>query len=86
MNKTKLINAIAGETGISRVDSKKVLNAFLVTISNELKKNGKITLIGHGTYRVVERSARNGINPKTKEPIRIPAKKMVKFIPGAKLI
>jgi len=86
MNKTELIKAIAGESGISKIDSKKVLNAFLVTVSNELKKGKKITLIGHGTYRVVVRSERKGINPKTKEPIMIPAKKTVKFKPGAKLI
>ena len=86
MNKTELINAIAGESGLSKVDSKKALNAFLVTVSNELKRGGKITLVGHGTYQIVEKSARTGINPKTKAPIQIPAKKAVKFRPGVNLI
>jgi len=86
MNKTELIDAIAGESGLSKVNSKKALDAFLTTISNELKKGEKITLVGHGTYQVIEKSARTGINPKTKAPIKIPAKKAVKFKAGANLI
>jgi DNA-binding protein HU-beta len=86
MNKTDLINAIADESGLSKVDSKKALDAFLATISSELKNGGKITLVGHGTYLVSEKSARTGINPRTKAPIQIPAKKVVKFKPGANLI
>ena len=86
MNKTELIDAIAEESGLTKVDSKKALNAFLSTISNELKKGGKITLVGHGTYQVIEKCARTGINPQTKAPIKIPAKKTVKFKPGLDLI
>jgi len=86
MNKTELISAIAEESGLSKVDSKKALNAFLTTVSSELKKGEKITLVGHGTYQVVEKSARTGVNPQTKAPIKIPAKKVVKFKPGADLI
>lgn len=83
MNKTELINAIAAESGLSKVDSKKALNGFLAAVSKELKDGGKITLVGHGTYQIIEKAARKGINPKTKEPIQIPAKKVVKFRPGA---
>jgi len=86
MNKTELIDAIAGKSGLSKVNSKKALDAFLTTVSNELKKGEKITLVGHGTYQVIEKSARTGINPKTKAPIKIPAKKAVKFKAGANLI
>ena len=86
MNKSELISAIAEESGLSKADSKKALDAFLITVSNELKKGGKVTLVGHGTYQVVEKGARTGINPKTKAPIQIPAKKAVKFKPGADLI
>ena len=86
MNKTQLISTIAGKTGLSKVTSKKALNAFLTTVSDELKNGGKITLVGHGTYQVVEKSARTGVNPRTKVPIKIPAKKAVKFRPGANLI
>jgi len=86
MNKTGLIDAIAGQSGLSKVASKKALDAFLATISSELKKGEKVTLVGHGTYQVIQKSARTGINPKTKAPIKIPAKKAVKFKPGANLI
>jgi Bacterial nucleoid DNA-binding protein len=83
MNKTELINAIAAESGLSKVDSKKALNGFLTAVSNELKNGGKVTLVGHGTYQIVQKAARKGINPKTKQPIQIAAKKVVKFKPGA---
>jgi len=86
MDKTGLINAIAEESGLSKVDSKKALNAFLITISNVLKKGERITLVGHGTYQIIEKCARNGINPRTKAAIKIPAKKAVKFKPSANLI
>jgi len=86
MNKTELISAIAEESGLSKVDSKKALNALLTTFSSELKKGRKITLVGHGTYQVIEKSARTGINPQTKALIQIPAKKTVKFKPGLNLI
>jgi len=86
MNKTELINAIAKDSGLSKVSSKKALNAFLTTVSKALKKGEKITLIGHGTYQVVERSARTGINPQTKKSIKIPARKAVRFKPGKNLI
>jgi len=86
MNKTDLISAISEESGLSKVDSKKALNAFFTTVSSELKQGGKITLVGHGTYKVIEKCARTGINPQTKAPIQIPAKKTVKFKPGIGLI
>jgi len=86
MNKSELISAMAVESGLSKVDSTKALNAFLNTVSSELKKGGKVTLVGHGTYQIVEKGARTGINPRTKAPIRIPAKKVAKFKPGANLV
>ncbi|MDL2242081.1 HU family DNA-binding protein, partial [Bacteroidales bacterium OttesenSCG-928-L03] len=55
----------------------------LTAVSEELKAGGKVTLVGHGTYQVIEKGARKGINPRTKEAINIPAKKVVKFKPGA---
>jgi DNA-binding protein HU-beta len=83
MNKTELISAIADESGLSKVDAKRALDGFLSSVSKELKKGGKVTLVGHGTYQVIEKSARTGINPRTKEPIKIPAKKVVKFKPAS---
>jgi DNA-binding protein HU-beta len=85
MNKTELIDAIAIESGLSKTDSKKALNGFLTAVHNELKKGGRISLVGHGSYTVVDRGARSGINPKTQEVITIPAKKVIKFKPGTDL-
>lgn len=85
MNKTELINAMAEKAGLSKADSKKALDAFIETVGEELKKGGKIALVGFGTYSVTEKAARKGINPRTKQPINIPAKKAVKFKAGAEL-
>lgn len=86
MNKTELIAKMAENAGMTKADAKKALDGFLTAVSEELKNGGKVTLIGHGTYQVVEKSARKGINPKTKEAIQIPAKKVVKFKPGADFV
>lgn len=85
MNKAELINAIAAESGLSKADSKKALEAFVSTVSSTLKAGDKISLVGFGTFSVAERSARTGINPSTKKPITIPAKKVAKFKAGAEL-
>ncbi|NDW18877.1 HU family DNA-binding protein [Dysgonomonas sp. 216] len=85
MNKTELITAIAEKAGLSKADSKKALDAFIDSVSVELKKGGKVTLVGFGTYSVTEKAARKGVNPRTKAVINIPAKKVVKFKAGAEL-
>ena len=85
MNKAELINAIAAESGLSKADSKKALEAFVSTVSSTLKGGDKISLVGFGTFSVAERSARTGINPSTKKSITIPAKKVAKFKAGAEL-
>lgn len=85
MNKTELISAIAEKSGLTKADSKKALDAFIETVGEEMKKGGKVALVGFGTYSVTEKSARKGINPRTKAVINIPAKKVVKFKAGAEL-
>ncbi len=85
MNKSELINAIAEKSGLSKVDSKKALDATLETIAEEVKAGGKVVLVGFGTFSVSERSARKGINPRTKQPIDIPAKKTAQFKAGSEL-
>ena len=82
MNKSELISAIAGKSGLSKVDSKKALDATLEAISDEVKSGGKVVLVGFGTFSLTERRARKGINPQTKKAIQIPAKKSAKFKPG----
>ncbi len=85
MNKSELINAIAAKSGLSKVDSKKALDATLEAISEEIKNDGKVVLVGFGTFSLTERSARVGVNPQTKKPIEIPARKSIKFKPGSTL-
>lgn len=85
MNKTEFINAVAEKSGLSKVDAKKAVEAFVETVSSELKEGGKVTLLGFGSFSVAEKSARKGVNPKTKQPIEIPARKSVKFKAGAEL-
>ena len=85
MNKTEFINAVAGKSGLSKVDAKKAVEAFVETVSSELKEGGKVALLGFGSFSVAEKSARKGVNPKTKQPIEIPARKSVKFKAGAEL-
>jgi Bacterial nucleoid DNA-binding protein len=85
MNKTEFVNAIAAKAGLTKVDSKKAVDAFVATVSEELSKGGKISLLGFGSFSVVTRAARKGVNPSTKKPITIPAGKKVKFSTGNEL-
>ena len=82
MNKTQLIDAIATEAGLTKVDAKKAVDAFIKTTGEQLKDGEKIALVGFGTFSVSERSARVGRNPKTGESIDIPGKKRIKFNPS----
>lgn len=85
MNKTDLVNAIAEKAQLTKIDAKNALDATLAAITEALSKDEKVALVGFGTFSVVEKSARTGINPRTKEKIEIAARKVVKFKPGADL-
>ena len=85
MNKTEFINAVSEKSGLSKVDAKKAVEAFVETVSGELKEGGKVALLGFGSFSVAEKAARKGVNTKTKQPIDIPARKSVKFKAGAEL-
>ena len=85
MNKAELISAIAAESGLSKVDAKKALDAVVKCVSDALVAGDKVSLVGFGTFAVSERSERTGINPATKEQITIAAKKVAKFKAGAEL-
>ncbi len=85
MNKAELVAAIADKTDLSKKDSEKALKAFIEVVTKELKKGGKIQLVGFGTFEVVKRAAREGRNPQTKQKIKIPASKAPKFKAGKAL-
>ena len=85
MNKTELVDAIAKNSGLSKADSTKALNAFVDVTGAELKKGGKVQLVGFGTFEVTKRAARKGKNPQTGAEIKIPAAKVPKFKAGKAL-
>ena len=79
MNKTELVAAMAKETNLSKKDVEAVLKSFTDVVADELKKGGKIQLVGFGTFEVSERAAREGRNPQTGETMTIAASKAPKF-------
>ncbi len=85
MNKTELVEAIAKETGLSKAASEKAVKAFVDVVSKELKKKGKVQLVGFGTFETGKRAARTGKNPQTGAEIKIPAAVTPKFKPGKAL-
>ena len=85
MNKSELIAKIAEAADLTKVDAKKALDATLVAVKKELAKGGKVQLVGFGTLAVKKQPARQGVNPQTKQKIKIAAKKVVKFKAGAEL-
>ena len=85
MNKTEFISAVAAKAGLSKVDARKAVEAFTGAVLDELKSGGKVIILGFGTFSIVEKSARKGLNPQTKQVIDIPARKAVKFKAGVEL-
>ena len=79
VTKKDLVGAVAEKAGVTKAQAAKAVNAFVDTIIGSMKKKKKVTLIGFGTFSVRQRKARKGINPKTKETIKIPAKKVPHF-------
>ena len=82
MNKTELIEKIAAGAGLTKVDAKKALEASVEAIKAALVAGDKVQLVGFGTFAVKEQPAREGINPATKQKIKIAAKKVAKFKAG----
>jgi len=82
MTKASLVEKIATKAGMTKVDAERALNIFLESIQESLVTDQKLTLVGFGTFSVEARQARQGRNPRTGEPINIPASKVVKFKPG----
>lgn len=85
MTKTELVEMIAKEAGLTKADATRALDATLNGIMTGLKKSGKVSLVGFGTFSAKKRAAREGINPLTKAPLKIPAKTVASFKAGSKL-
>jgi len=82
MTKAELIAFMADEADVTKAAAAKALQAYMDAVAKELKKNGKLGLVGFGTFAVMKRKAREGRNPQTGKTIKIPAKKVVKFKAG----
>jgi len=85
MNKTELIDAMAADAGVTKAAAKKALESFLGNVEGTLKKGGRVSLVGFGSWSVSKRNAREGRNPQTGQTIKIAAKNVVKFKAGAEL-
>ncbi|MCQ2538890.1 MAG: HU family DNA-binding protein [Acetatifactor sp.] len=85
MNKTELIAAVAEAAEVTKKDAEKVLKAFTDVVTEELKNDGKVQLVGFGTFEVSTREAREGRNPQTGETMKIAASKAPKFKAGKAL-
>ena len=81
MNKSDLINEVAKVVS-SKKEAREAVDCIFSTITKNLKKKKKVTLIGFGTFKVAKRKARKGTNPQTGEVIKIKAKKVPRFVPG----
>lgn len=85
MNKGELINKLAEDANLTKVQATEALNCVINCIGNTLKEGDKVSLVGFGTFTMNTRDARMGRNPRTGEAIAIPEKKVVKFKPGKEL-
>jgi DNA-binding protein HU-beta len=85
MTKAELIEGIAKDTGLTKADSERALNAFLNLAKGAIKREGRLPLAGFGTFVLINRKARTGRNPQTGAPIQIRASKVVRFRPGKEL-
>lgn len=82
MNKTELVAAVAEKTGMQKKDAEKAVAAVFDTIVNTLAEGNRVQIVGFGNFEVRERKARTGRDPRTKEPIQIPASKLPVFKAG----
>jgi len=85
VNKNDLIGVVATETGLSKSDATKAVDCVFDSITNSLKQGTDVRLVGFGTFTVAQRKASKGRNPRTNEPIDIPASKQPKFKAGKAL-
>ncbi len=85
MNKNELISSVASETGLTKTDSAKAVDAFVAAVTKALKKGDEVRLVGFGTFSVAKRAATTGRNPRTGAEIKIAARKQAKFKAGKAL-
>ena len=82
MNKGELVDAVAKDAKISKAEAQAAVDSVVENVTGALKKGDKVTLVGFGTFSTSHRSAREGRNPQTGKPIKIPARRVAKFKPS----
>lgn len=85
MNKKELIAAVAQKAGVTKKEAANVVGAFVDVVTEALAKGDTVKIVGFGTFEVVKRKPRKGVNPRTKAPIKIPGTKVPKFRAGKDL-
>jgi DNA-binding protein HU-beta len=85
MNKSEFIEALADRCDLNKSQSGRCVDAFIAIITERLKKGEKVALTGFGTFQLVKRAARKARNPRTGEPVKVPASKQPRFAAGATL-
>jgi DNA-binding protein HU-beta len=85
MTKTELVDSLAGKIGISKTQAAQAIEVITGAITGALKRGDKVTLIGFGTFDVAMRAAREGVNPQTRQKIKIKASKAPRFKAGKAL-
>ncbi|HXF90788.1 MAG TPA: HU family DNA-binding protein [Candidatus Nitrosotenuis sp.] len=85
MNKQDLVTKVASASGLTKTDAERAIDATIKSITETLKKGDEVRLIGFGTFAVVDRPATEGRNPRTGQPLKIPATRLPKFRAGKQL-
>ena len=85
MNKNDLVVAVASDSGLTKADASRAIDSVFDSITYSLRRNSEVRLVGFGTFSVARRKASQGRNPRTGEPIQIPASKQAKFRAGKAL-
>lgn len=85
MNKKDLINSIAADAEVNKVEAERMLEAMMKSVTRALSQGDSVTLVGFGTFDISHRKARKGVNPQTGEPMEIPATKVATFRAGKAL-
>ncbi|HEB49947.1 MAG TPA: HU family DNA-binding protein [Desulfobulbus sp.] len=85
MNKSDLVDSLAKAANISKVAAERGLNSLLTSMASAIQEGERVTLVGFGSFSLVERAPRVGRNPKTGETVRIPPRRAVRFRPGKEL-
>ncbi|SEH13745.1 HU family DNA-binding protein [Thermoleophilum album] len=85
MTKSEFIDRVAAKTNFTKADAERAVNAFLEVVTETLKRGGEVNFTGFGKFSVSKRAARQGVNPRTGERIKIAAAKVPRFTPGSQL-